>query len=121
LYYLCTKAYKRRASPVLDSGAIVGSEAALHVQIGHYKGAQEPSVSTEIAQLRSLLLNGLESAPSTSFTSAASPTDYFSLAIKGEIPLVIEVDKADTIASLILLKREIEKKAESRYDMKWIL
>jgi len=120
LYHLCTEAYKRRASPVLDSGAIVGSEAALHVQIGHYKGAQEPSISTEIAQLRSLLLNGLESASSTSFTSASS-TDYFSLAVKGEIPLVIEVDKADTIASLILLKREIEKKAESRYDMRWIL
>lgn len=40
---------------------------------------------------------------------------------KGELPLVIEVDKADTIASLILLKKEIENAAEGRYELRWIM
>ncbi|GAA5966695.1 hypothetical protein JCM3765_007601 [Sporobolomyces pararoseus] len=108
-------AFRTGAKNILDSEAIVGSEAALHVQIGHYKGSQEPSVSTQIAQLRSLLFEGFDD-------SFASPSkNYFSLVVKGEIPLVIETDRADTIASLILLKREIETKAEGRYEMRWIV
>ncbi|GAA5986559.1 hypothetical protein JCM5350_001371 [Sporobolomyces pararoseus] len=108
-------AFRTGAKNILDSEAIVGAEAALHVQIGHYKGSQEPSVSTQIAQLRSLLFDGLDE-------SFAPPSkNYFSLVVKGELPLVIEVDRADTIASIILLKREVEAKAENRYEMRWII
>ena len=40
---------------------------------------------------------------------------------KGELPLVIDVDKADTIANLILLKKQVENAAEGRYELRWIM
>ena len=108
---------------VLESDAIVSSEVALHIAIGHYKGSQEPSVSTEIQQLRTLILDGLDetSASSSSSKSKWPVKNYFSMVAKGELPLVIEVDKADTIASLILLKKENENAAEGRYELRWIM
>lgn len=104
---------------VLEKEAIIGSEVALHIALGHYKGSQEPSISTEIAQLRQLLLKGL----AESSFSSSSTADYFARVVKGELPLVIEVDKEDTIASLILLKREIEARAQTQThsEMRWIL
>jgi len=107
---------------VLESDAIVSSEVALHIAIGHYKGSQEPSISTEIQQLRTLLLDGLDGTSSSSSSKSKWPVkNYFSMVAKGELPLVIEVDKADTIASLILLKKEIENAAEGRYELRWIM
>ncbi|GAA5942389.1 uncharacterized protein JCM15063_006228 [Sporobolomyces koalae] len=112
-------AFRTRAKNILDHEAIVEAEAALHVALGHYKGAQEPSVSTQIAQLRSLLLTGLD--PHFGKISSTGSPNRFAMAAMGEIPLVVEVDKADTIASLILLKREIETRAHGRYSLKWII
>ncbi|GAA6021304.1 hypothetical protein JCM11491_005797 [Sporobolomyces phaffii] len=112
-------AFRTGAKNILESEAIISDRAALHVAIGHYKGSQEPSVSTEIAQLRSLLLAGLDSEQAA--TATRVEVDYFGLVAKGELPLVIEVDKADTIASLILLKHEVEAAAENRYSMRWII
>lgn len=62
-----------------------------------------PSISTEIAELRGLLLGGLRGDAATS-----DGTDYFALVARGEIPLVVNAWKADVIATLILLKKEVE-------------
>ncbi|GAA5872453.1 hypothetical protein JCM1840_006065 [Sporobolomyces johnsonii] len=117
-------AFKTGAKNVLEPGAILSEDVALHVTIGHYKASQTPSISTEIAELRGLLLDGLVSDPTASPTSAR-PTwpakNYFALAAKGEIPLVINAWKADVLANLVRLKREIENKGGRPGKLRWII
>lgn len=85
-------AFSTGAAHKLEDGAVIQDVAALHVQIGHSK--RGPSVSTQIAALRNMLLGD---KGSTTFAEVA----------KGAIPLVVEVQNADIIASLIELKKEI--------------
>ncbi|KAJ8582701.1 composite domain of metallo-dependent hydrolase [Rhizopogon salebrosus TDB-379] len=84
----------------LEGGAVIQDVAALHVQIGHSNIG--PSVSTQIAALRNILL-GEESS------------NMFSEVAKGKIPLVVQVQNADIIASLIQLKNEV--KAQTSTDI----
>ncbi|KAF8558348.1 composite domain of metallo-dependent hydrolase [Imleria badia] len=87
-------AFSTGAAHALEEGAVIQDIAALHVNIGH-QGSRSPSVSSQIAALRHLLLD------------AASGTPFDRVA-KGEIPLVIQAQNADIIASLIKLKKEVE-------------
>lgn len=86
-------AFSTGAAHRLEDGAVIQDVAALHVQIGHSN--QGPSVSTQIAALRNMLLGDKSS---TRFAKVA----------KGAIPLVVQVQNADIIASLIELKKEIQ-------------
>lgn len=79
----------------LEKGAIIQTDAALHVSIFH---GGVPSVSTQIATLRRLLKGHGKGALGHWFARVAD----------GEIPLVINVHNADAIASLIRLKKEVE-------------
>lgn len=87
-------AFGTGASHRLEDGAVVQDVAALHVQIGHSN--RGPSISTQIAALRNILLN--DESSSTRFPEVA----------KGAIPLVVQVQNADIIASLIELKKEVK-------------
>jgi hypothetical protein len=101
----------------LARGAVVQKETALHVTISL---SLTPSVSTQIATLRSQL-----------FESSLKPwvrvrrvclsfvmlfiiclhSHQFSLSsssLQGDIPLVVNVDSADIMATLVNLKREFE-------------
>ncbi|KAH7928042.1 hypothetical protein BV22DRAFT_1083961 [Leucogyrophana mollusca] len=82
------------AAHKLEKGAVIQDVAAIHIAIGH--GNSGPSVGTQIAALRHELLGH------------AAQSQFSSLS-KGGIPLVIEVQNADIIASLILLKKEFEQ------------
>lgn len=106
--YMCTSAPRLRFAVLTHR----------HRTIGHYKGTQMPSISTEIAELRGLLLGGLRGDAATS-----EGTDYFTLVAKGEIPLVINAWKADVIATLILLKKEVERTSISLggKKLKWVM
>lgn len=104
---------------VLDTGAIIKEAVALHVTIGHYKGTQRASISTQIAELRSLLLSGLLAAEQSPHSTAYKSTDYFAMAATGRISLVINAWKADVMATLILLKKEVE--AAGATDLKWVM
>ncbi|KII92269.1 hypothetical protein PLICRDRAFT_37059 [Plicaturopsis crispa FD-325 SS-3] len=75
----------------LAPGAVRQDFAGFHVSIGHTRSGV-PSVSTQIAALRHLLQND------TAFADV----------VEGKTPLVVEVYSADIIASLILLKNEVE-------------
>ncbi|KIK81164.1 hypothetical protein PAXRUDRAFT_15392 [Paxillus rubicundulus Ve08.2h10] len=86
------------ADHALKQGAIINEIAGLHVALSH--AVTLPSISTQIATLRRLLLHPTE----------APHTDYFAEVIKGHIPIVIEAHSADVIATLILLKKEVENK-----------
>ncbi|TFK54413.1 composite domain of metallo-dependent hydrolase [Heliocybe sulcata] len=80
----------------LEEGAVIQEVTALHVSIGHTGGT--PSVSTQIAALRLLLLNPPKSEIGK----------WSEKVTQGTIPLVVEVHSADIIATLILLKKEVE-------------
>ncbi|KAG6372339.1 carbohydrate esterase family 9 protein [Boletus reticuloceps] len=86
-------AFSTGAAHALEEGAVIQEIAALHVNI--HRGSGSPSVSSQIAALRHLLL---EAASGTPFDRVA----------KGEIPLVVQAQNADIIASLIKLKKEVE-------------
>lgn len=103
------------AQAVLDSHALIKEAVALHVTIGHYKGTQTPSISTEIAELRRLLLGGLQRD-----TSDRVKADYFALAAHGKIPLVINAFKADNMAILVKLKSEIEREPNSTAPLRMV-
>ncbi|KAH0827801.1 hypothetical protein J3R83DRAFT_3426 [Lanmaoa asiatica] len=87
-------AFSTGAAHALQEGAVIQDIAALHVNVGH-STSPSPSVSSQIAALRHLLLD------------AASGTPFDRVA-KGDIPLVVQAQNADIIASLIKLKKEIE-------------
>ncbi|RPD56487.1 composite domain of metallo-dependent hydrolase [Lentinus tigrinus ALCF2SS1-7] len=89
-------AFATGAKHKLDDGAIVQSAGAVHVSI-HPAGT--PSVSTQIAALRYLLLNQTE----------GEAGKWFEKIRKGESPLVINAENADIIATLISLKYEVEE------------
>ncbi|KAF9241518.1 carbohydrate esterase family 9 protein [Melanogaster broomeanus] len=77
----------------LKEGAIINKVAGLHVAISH--AIVPPSISTQIATLRRLLLHPTEG-------------DYFANVAMGHIPIVIQAHSADIIATLINLKTEVE-------------
>ncbi|PCH43664.1 hypothetical protein WOLCODRAFT_75840 [Wolfiporia cocos MD-104 SS10] len=80
----------------LEEGALVQEVTALHVSLAH---GTKASVSTEVGVLRQLLLP-LEEFGKRGF--------WFEKVVNGEIPLVVDVDSADLIATLIRLKMEVE-------------
>lgn len=79
----------------LSPGAVLQEETAVHVTIGAFT---KPSVSTQIGLLRRLL-NG---------EGSGALGEAFGMIVKGELPLVINVDSADIMATLIKLKQELE-------------
>ncbi|KAK0488713.1 carbohydrate esterase family 9 protein [Armillaria novae-zelandiae] len=91
-----TAAFSTGSAHKLQKGAVVQDATALHVIVS----LNSPiSVSTQIATLRRLLLRGGTGDLGAQFERVAA----------GKIPLVIDVDNADIMASLIQLKSEIER------------
>ncbi|CAA7259139.1 unnamed protein product [Cyclocybe aegerita] len=78
----------------LADGAVLQETTALHIELG----SSSPSVSTHISAVRRLLLGELEGDLGAQAQRV----------IQGEIPLVIQVQSADIIATLIKLKQEVE-------------
>ncbi|EMD37373.1 hypothetical protein CERSUDRAFT_114046 [Gelatoporia subvermispora B] len=92
------------ASHKLAEGAVVQEVNALHVSVRHF-GA--PSISTQIAALRHLLLVPGDGADGKLFRDVG----------EGKLTLVVDADSADVIATLILLKKEIEQQFGSTIKM----
>ncbi|RDX49485.1 composite domain of metallo-dependent hydrolase [Lentinus brumalis] len=84
----------------LEDGAIIQETGAVHVAV-HPVGS--PSVSTQIAALRHLLLG----------KTAGDVEVWFERVKAGEVPLVIAAASADIIATLITLKAEAEAKLKT--------
>ncbi|EMD37398.1 hypothetical protein CERSUDRAFT_114069 [Gelatoporia subvermispora B] len=90
-------AFSTGAAHKLEKGAVVQDVTAFHIGI-HHSG--QASVSTKIAALRHLL-----------FSPSRGTLEYWlSKVRKGKVPLVIGVESADAMASLIELKRDVEAK-----------
>ncbi|KAF7318200.1 Carbohydrate esterase family 9 protein [Mycena chlorophos] len=90
-------AFSTSAPHKLAFGAVLQDIVALHVTISL---GGKASVSTQIAALRGLLFGeaDVEREVKKGFEGAA----------RGKIPLVVAAESADTIATLVLLKKEIE-------------
>ncbi|THH01236.1 hypothetical protein EW145_g6949 [Phellinidium pouzarii] len=78
----------------LQKGALVQDIAAVHVSVGHM--GRTPSVSTQIATLRRLLLEVGEGEVGSRFKDVA------------DLTLVVEAQSADIISTLLQLKKEVE-------------
>ena len=100
----------------LADGAVIQEVTALHVSVGHF--ASRPSISTQIAALRSLLLELTNETPtdvSKPFRDAVKVRQIlarrhlYTEFRQGVIPIVVEAHNADVIATLIQLKRDVEK------------
>ncbi|EPQ57395.1 carbohydrate esterase family 9 protein [Gloeophyllum trabeum ATCC 11539] len=97
-------AFSTGAAHKLEKGAVVQDVAALHVSVGH--GGAIPSVSTQVAALRRLL--GSE--------GKGDLGRWFERVREGKTTLVVTVQNADVMATLIRLKREVE--AEMGHSIK---
>ncbi|KAH9992672.1 carbohydrate esterase family 9 protein [Russula vinacea] len=92
----------------LANGAVIQEVTALHVSVGHF--TTRPSVSTQISALRNLLLE-LTDDPLTDASKLLRFT------VRGVIPIVVEAYNADVIATLILLKKDVEEKTGATIHM----
>ena len=90
-------AFKSGASSVLEHGAVVKDEVALHFSIGHdSRGGSTPTISSQIATLRRILVD-----------SANATDTLYGRAANGKIPLAIFAQNKDVIAHLLELKASL--------------
>ncbi|KAL0956500.1 hypothetical protein HGRIS_002644 [Hohenbuehelia grisea] len=94
-------AFSVAAAHRLEEGAIAKEITGLHVSVRHF--GDQPSISTQIAALRRLFLQPAE----------GDLGRWFKEVIKGTVPLVVEAHSADIIATLIVLKKEVEAETKS--------
>lgn len=93
---------------ILDTvDALVKEEAALNFVIQH---SSAMTVSKQIASIRDLLVDNIKKDPSR---------NVFSRAVHGQIPVVVQVDDKDEIASILLIKQSIAK--EHKLDVKFVI
>jgi len=95
-------AYSTGALHKLEKGAIVQKTTALHVYIGHLG---QPSISTQVAALRKLLLGFI---PEDDDVRDRETANAFKQVTSGVIPVVVHTQSADIIATVISLKQEVE-------------
>ncbi|KAJ3802991.1 carbohydrate esterase family 9 protein [Lentinula aff. detonsa] len=97
-------AFSTGASHKLESGAVIQEVTALHTSIGF---DDTPSVSTQIATLRRLLLTPPEGPAGV----------WFKRVSVGSLTLVVETHSADVIATLLTLKAEVEAAKKSKMQL----
>ncbi|KAG5220249.1 carbohydrate esterase family protein [Salix suchowensis] len=102
-------AFSLSAKHKLEQGSIVKEVTGFHIAVRH--NSKGPSISTQIALLRRLLLAPVDGALGHHFRDRSLTTR------QGVLPLVIEAHSADIIATLILLKREVEREIGSDIRM----
>jgi len=90
-------AHSLGAEHPLSPGAIANPAAALHISLSNTK----ISISSKIAVLRKLLQSSTQEEETSEIVKEIKSVK------RGERRLVVEVDKADVIAAVIRLKREV--------------
>ncbi|KAJ7638937.1 carbohydrate esterase family 9 protein [Roridomyces roridus] len=95
------------ASHAMEKGAIIQPTVALHVTIHRPLAKSQLSVSSQIAGLRRLLTR----------RSETDTGKWFKRAAEGVVPLVVDVNSADIMSTLLILKAETENELGSRIRM----
>jgi hypothetical protein len=94
-------AFKSAGKSVLDPGAVIQEEVALHFSISYgSNGGNTPSISSQIATLRKLLLQSVNDTDTV-----------YGRAANGKIPLAITTQNKDVIAHLLKMKMDISETA----------
>ncbi|KAF8076559.1 carbohydrate esterase family 9 protein [Lyophyllum atratum] len=103
--------FRTGSAHAMERGAIVQDIAALHIHVGrpHPLTGKGVSVSTQILALRRLLFGWETQDKETGY--------WFRQAAEGVVPLVIEVENVDIMATLLILKIEVEDRIGSRMRM----
>lgn len=104
--------FRTGASHAMERGAILQDATALHIIMGRSHPLfpnKRPSVSSQISTLRRLLYGWEANERVTG--------EWFQKAAEGVIPLVIDVHSADIMASLLIMKADVEYKIGSRMRM----
>ncbi|KAK1230023.1 hypothetical protein PQX77_006906 [Marasmius sp. AFHP31] len=92
-------AFSTGANNKLEKGAVLSEDTALFMTISM---GDDESISTQIRNLRKALVGAVNGTAGGDLGAA------FKRVVEGEIPLVIKVENADVMATLIQLKGEVE-------------
>ncbi|EUC66936.1 carbohydrate esterase family 9 protein [Rhizoctonia solani AG-3 Rhs1AP] len=107
-------AFRSGAGHKLERGAVPYREVALHIRL--VRGQGESGISTRIATLRRLLLDAKEGSVYASVIRVRffpGRSFQYLRALQGELPLVVLVENADIMATLLDLKKELEGASNS--------
>lgn len=100
---------------IMEQRAVIRDVAGFHVSIRHFGG--QPSVSSQVGALRRFLLEPSKDESAEWFqhiveASTESPTCRCKSSDthrQGKVPLVVEAHSQDIIATLIRLKKDVER------------
>ncbi|KAF1356323.1 amidohydrolase [Delphinella strobiligena] len=99
--------FKTGAKHSLEEGAVFADEVSVHYDLTlEAKDDKTPSVSGVIGALRRGLLEAISS--NETIKDSYSEKAFLKKVVTGELPLVLKVHSADTIATIIKLTSEIE-------------
>jgi hypothetical protein len=99
----------------LEEGAVLQKVTGLHVAVRHF--GYTPSVSTQIAVLRKLLLGDEKWWKEAAEVRLSMISCIYNVEFQGTIPLIVEAHSTDIIATLILLKKEIEETTKNQLKL----
>lgn len=91
----------------LEEDAVWSDEVSVHYTLSPAaKQGNTPSISSAVGDLRKRLLKAV--ASDKNITDEYSEIGYLQRIVSGEIPLVISVHSADTIAAILRVKADVE-------------
>jgi hypothetical protein len=97
------------AKTALEEGAIIYPELALHYPLTlSAKGGKTPSISSVISALRTQLLGAVGDSQEDVSKSNNTERAWLKRVVAGKTALVLSAHSADTIASIIRLKSQVE-------------
>jgi imidazolonepropionase-like amidohydrolase len=106
-------AFKTGAKNALEEGAISYSELALHYPLTlTAKGGKRPSISSAIGALRSQLFDAARDAKDEKTNNTEKA--WLKRVVAGDTALVLSAHSADTIASIIRLKTQVESASSQK-------
>ncbi|MCJ1390421.1 hypothetical protein MMC18_003280 [Xylographa bjoerkii] len=95
------------AQHALDNGAVFADEVAVHYPLtASVKTEKTPSISSAVGTLRKALLKAVHANETT--TDNYSEEVYLKRVVAGELPLVLSIHSADTMAAVLRVKQEVE-------------
>lgn len=102
--------FRTGAAHSLEEGAVWSEDTAVHYTLTlGAKGDVTPSISSAVGSLRLALLEAVSS--DEKITNSVSEKAFLKKVVRGEIPLVLSVHSADTIAAVLRLKEDVEDAA----------
>ncbi|KAI8391310.1 uncharacterized protein BYT42DRAFT_556455 [Radiomyces spectabilis] len=95
---------------VLDSNdTIIEDETALHFSV---KNTGKLTVSQQIAAIRDLLLSNADKDGSV---------NVFARAAQGQLPVVVQTDNKDEIASILHMKQQLKEQSKGKLDVQFVI